>query len=142
VLNERLKLHDVAVAADEFILVTAAVRYGFVKSIVAKTLQAHAAAVKRQHSKHSTGHKRRPADEPASSADTVEPPVKQQRVGFAAAVSYDGPAGAAVRRAAGQGLSISDDGSGRDSTSGDRGSSAGTTTATAIAPKQRNSRNS
>lgn len=42
---------DVAVAADEFILITAAVRYGFVKQVVQRKLHTHMAAVRRQHHK-------------------------------------------------------------------------------------------
>jgi hypothetical protein len=146
VLNKRFMREPVAVAADEFILVTAAVRYGFVRSIVQKTLQAHGSAVKRQCSKlsGSVGHKRKHPDAPASCADAGQKPAKQLRVGFAAAVSSDGPAGAAVRRAADRGISMSDDGSGsgRDSTSGDGGSTANTATATVVAAKQRSSRSS
>lgn len=39
---------DVAVAADEFILMTAAMRYGFVRQVVQRKLHAHMSAVRRQ----------------------------------------------------------------------------------------------
>lgn len=52
VLNQRFMQPDIAVAADEFILITAAMRYGFVKQVVQRKLHTHMAAVCRQYQQH------------------------------------------------------------------------------------------
>jgi hypothetical protein len=81
VLNERFMQPDVAVAADEFILITAAMRYGFAKQVVHRKLQSHMTAVRRQHRQHvaATAGQLHPIDEDAS-ADGGRP-AKQQRLG-------------------------------------------------------------
>ena len=84
VLNERFMQPDVAVAADEFILVTAAVRYGFVKQVVQKKLQPYMTALRRQHRQHSAGNAEQAQQGQARHgrrADGGERPAKQQRLG-------------------------------------------------------------
>jgi hypothetical protein len=89
VLNERFMQPDVAVAADEFILITAAMRYGFVKQVVQKKLQAHMSAVRRQHKQQQAAALPvRRAAERAGSADG-EQPAKQRRAGSEAPDSSD-----------------------------------------------------
>jgi hypothetical protein len=80
VLNERFMQPDVAVAADEFILVTAAMRYGFIKQVVQKKLQTHMSAVRRLHKQHTAAFPLRRVAEQASAGDD-EQPTKQRRAG-------------------------------------------------------------
>lgn len=77
VLNARFMQPDVAVAADEFILITAAMRYGFVKQVVQRKLQTHMAAVRRQHRQQAPATAGQPHQ--LGEACEEERPTKQQR---------------------------------------------------------------
>jgi hypothetical protein len=83
VLNERFMQPDVAVAADEFILISAAMRYGFVKQVVQRKLHTHMTAVRRQHRQHvaATAGQLHPIDEDATTCTDGGRPAKQRRLG-------------------------------------------------------------
>lgn len=101
VLNERFMHPDVAVAADEFILITAAMRYGFVKQVVQRKLQTHMTAVRRQHRQHvaATAGQLHPIDEDATASADGGRPAKEQRLGSVGAdACMEGPAEQAAAR--------------------------------------------
>jgi hypothetical protein len=76
VLNKRFMQPDAAVAADEFMLITAARRYGFIKRVVHKKLRSHMTAV-RKHMASATAGQKNMLSKSESDAETR--PAKKQR---------------------------------------------------------------
>lgn len=127
VLNERFMQPDIAVAADEFILVTAAMRYGFVKQVVQKKLQPYMCALRRQHRQHSAGAARQQKQERESPHEAAPDhrAAKQQRVGSFVhkanqAGSQQGLAGAGLGSRSGRSLRASSASRSSMDNSGDR----------------------
>lgn len=113
VLNERFMQPDVAVAADEFILITAAMRYGFVKQVVHRKLHTYMSALRRQHRQQApaaAGQPHQPTPEPG---EDQARPAKQQRLTTqppsddepAAAAAAGGKPGSSVSRPGSSGSS-------------------------------------